>query len=103
MPYIKVDHSELKKTADAVETYVGKHKSCMSQAGQEVTSLKQGWSGSDYDALTFQWKTLNENDSTSKKMISAAESYVALLRYAADQYIGAQSDAVNRANWLQCW
>jgi len=103
MAYIRVDYSKFEVTASAIDTYVEKHKSNMSNANGEVNTLADGWNGDDFTQFQNQWNRVTEDGSTSQKMIGAMGNYAEFLRYAANKYKEAQINAVNRANSIPKW
>ena len=100
MANIIVNHSRFEKTASAIESYVGKHRAKMKTIDQFITSLKTSWQGADYEQLKKEWEEMNTPDSTSEKMLKTLENYADFLRFAANKYKSAQTNAVNRANQL---
>ena len=100
MARIKVDHKALTTAADAVDSYVSKHKNNMKQINNNVVNLNSAWQGKDYNQLKTEWMEIMAADSTSGKMLTSLENYADFLRYAAKKYIDAQTNAVNRANLL---
>lgn len=101
--YIKVDHSQLKKTADIIDDYIRDHNRLMSQADNEIAMLAVHWKGSDSNQFKNQWQKINASDSTSKQLLKALSNYADLLRFAANKYRTAQANAINRANRLPKW
>lgn len=101
--YIQVDHSKFETAAVAIDNYVSTHKSNMKKADGEITTLSIGWLGDDYNQFKVMWNRLDDNDSTSQKMISAMENYAQFIRYASGKYKDAQVNAVNRANGISRW
>lgn len=100
MSYIKVDHSRLGSTADAVESYVELMKNKMRSADKEISALSFNWKGQDSNEYKMKWNTVCDDDSTYTKMMSSLKSYAGFLRYSAEKYKDAQTKAVNRANRL---
>ncbi len=100
MANIKVDHSQIEKTASAVDSYVQNHKAKMGNIGESVTALGSSWQGTDYNQFKTEWEQINGKDSTSDKMIKSLESYAEFLRFAAKKYKSAQANAINRASKL---
>lgn len=100
MAIISVDHSQFEKTASAIESYVSKHRTKMKTIDQSVNSLKTSWQGADYEQLKKEWQEMNSSDSTSEKMLKSLQNYADFLRFAANKYKSAQTNAVNRANQL---
>ncbi len=100
MANISVDHSQLEKTASAIDSYVSKHRAKMKTIDQSITFLKASWQGADYEQLKKEWQEMNTSDSTSEKMLKSLENYADFLRFAANKYKSAQTNAVNRANQL---
>ena len=100
MAYIQTDHQQLKATAAAVDTYVETLKTDMKKARQQVYQLTRQWEGPDAEAYRERWVQASEQDSTYGQMVKTLQNYADYLRYAAEQYRNAQSNAVNRANGL---
>lgn len=98
--HIKVNHSQFKAAADAIDTYISRHNKNMSAAGREVTLLGSSWQGKDAAKFQQQWNRVDDHDSTSKNMTKALEQYADFLRFAAKEYKDAQAKAVNKANRL---
>lgn len=101
--YIKVDHSRFENVAKAIDNYINKHKSNMTKANQEITTLSSTWQGQDFMQFQAQWNRITDNGSTSQKMTKAMENYAQFLRFAANKYKEAQAKAVNRANGIPRW
>lgn len=100
MANIKVDHSQLEKTAAAIDTYIVKHRNNMQAINQSVISLGASWRGSDYNQVHIEWQQINASDSTSGRMLKSLDNYADFLRFAANKYKSAQTNAINRANNL---
>lgn len=100
MAYIKVDHGELLKTANAIDSYITKHKNNMKQINNKIVGLNSSWQGKDYNQLKTEWIEIMSADSTSGRMLKSLENYSDALRYAAKEYMDAQASAINRANLL---
>ena len=103
MAYIKVDHSKFSGAASAVDDYVSQLKSKMKSAESEVNAMVSGWEGDDYTQFKKQWSTLQAKGSAYSEMVKALEAHSDFLRYAANKYKEAQSNAINRANSLPRW
>lgn len=101
--YIRVDHSKFETTALAVEAYVKAHRDNMKMAKDEVTALSSSWQGDDYKQFLTTWDKLDCGESTSERMLSSLTNYAAYLRFAANSYKKAQTNAVNRANSISKW
>ena len=95
--YIKVDHSELERAADRIDEKIRMHNQFMESANSNAIELNAYFEGDDYIAYKNQWDMVTNEDSTSKAIIRSAENYAEFLRYAANQYKTAQSEAINRA------
>lgn len=100
MAYIKINHSDLERTAREIDNYISSQKRSMTKMGNEIYSLSSYWSGKDYDQIINEWKGINSKNSTTGRMVSALEGYSDFLRFCAQQYKNAQSRAVNLANML---
>ena len=100
MANIKVDHSQLERTASTIDTYISKHKTKMNNIDQSIVSLGASWQGSDYNQLKKEWQQIKGPDSTSDKMLKSLDNYADYLRFAANKYKSAQINAINRANKL---
>lgn len=103
MAYIKVDHSKLKSTANAVDTYVKLLRDKMGLAQSEIEALSAGWEGQDYTQFLAAFDAIDNGDSTHAALIKALESYAEYLRYAGDKYRNTQASAINAANLLPRW
>ena len=103
MAYIKVNHSKFESTANAVDKYVTLMKNKMRNAQNEVATLSSTWQGTDYTQFKAAFDRVDNGDSTHVQMLKALESYSKYLRFAAEKYKKAQTDAVNRANNLPKW
>ena len=99
--YIRVDHSKFETTALAIESYIKLHRDNMSLAKDEVSALSASWQGDDYKQFQTMWDKLDSGESTSEKMLSSLKNYAVYLRYAAESYKKAQTNAVNRANSIR--
>lgn len=100
MANINVDHKQLVKAATTIDNYVSNHTSKMKTIEQSVKSLASSWQGADYNQLSKEWEEMNASDSTSYMMVKSLENYADFLRFAANKYKSAQSNAINRANNL---
>lgn len=100
MAYIKVNHKEFDRTAQAIDTYIANHKNSMKKMDGEVRALSAYWGGADYLQFCKEWNYINSTDSTSSKMIRAMDNYAQFLRFCGNTYKSAQSRAINRANSL---
>ncbi len=100
MANIRVDHSQFGKTASAVETYIAKHRNHMKTIDTSIELLHTTWQGNDYSQLKLQWQQINAPDSTSGNMLKSLQNYADFLRFAANKYKTAQTNAINRANRL---
>ena len=100
MANIKVDHSQFERTASAIETYISKHKTKMNTIDQSIASLSSSWQGNDYNQLKKEWQEIKGSGSTSDKMLKSLDNYADFLRFAANKYKSAQTNAINRANNL---
>lgn len=103
MAYIKVDHSKFASTATTIDKYVTLMRNKMNSAQGEVATLSSTWQGADYTQFKTEFNRVDNNDSTHAQMLKALESYSNYLRFAAEKYKKAQTDAVNRANNLPRW
>lgn len=103
MAYIKVDHSKFSAASTAVDTYVSNLKKNMKKAENEVSDLASLWQGKDYTQFKMQWSKVTDNDSTYYEMIKALDNYSKFLKYAAEKYKDAQTQAINRADKLPKW
>lgn len=101
MAYIKVDHSKFESAASAIDSYIGLMRRKMLSANAEIEYLHTGnWQGVDSSRFVEKWKRVMEDTSTYGQMIESLDSYAKFLRYAADKYKTAQTEAINRANSL---
>ncbi len=100
MAYIKVDHSQLIRTAERIDICVENYRRHMKGIDDAVTGLGRKWQGADYDQLKQEWNQIKGNNSASSDMEKAMRSYADFLRFAAGKYKNAQSNAINRANRL---
>lgn len=100
---IKVNHSQLNKTAQTIDDYVSKMTKQMNSANNEMKDLFSSWKGIDASAYKTKWNTVNDSDSTYYNMKKSLSSYSKYLKYAGEKYKTAQADAINRANKLPRW
>lgn len=103
MANIKVNPSKLNSTAQTIDSKVKSIKGKMSKAVTQVSVLSSSWSGKDYTSFKSQWDKTSDTSATYTKMIKGLESYSNYLKYAAQKYNKAQSDAKTRANTLPRW
>lgn len=103
MARIKVNHSELTKTANEMDNFLSRTKDRMNSASGSVDRMIQGWEGADYTQFDKQWTKVTASDSTYRQMVKSLDAYADYLRFAADKYKDAQAKAVNRANRLPRW
>lgn len=103
MAYIKVDYSKFETTAKAIDNYVSNTKRKMAGANDAVNFLAGSWQGADFNKFKVQWNKVSAGDSTYIQMMKALESYAKYLRFAAQKYKSAQTEAINRANSLPRW
>ena len=82
MANIVVDHKEVEKVANAIDTYVSKHKKKMNSINQCVETVGESWKGADYNQFRKEWKEIKGGDSTSSLMIKHLEGHAAFLRFA---------------------
>ena len=102
MPFIRVDHSRFEATANQIERYIAYTKSRMNFAQSTVNSLTNtDWLGQDAGAFRVKWEELSQTGSTYDKMIKSLSNYARYLRYVANSYKNAQTNAVNRAQRLR--
>lgn len=97
MAYIKADHSKLKSTASAVETYAELLEREIKTAKQDVQTLYADWQGADASQFQEKFNGITGTDSAHFATVKALKSYAEYLRFAADTYQKAQERAVNRA------
>ena len=100
MANIKVNHRKLEIAANDVDNYVAVINNSMKTIDNELNSLGGSWQGEDYNVVLFEWNQMKAFDSTTGKMTESLKSYSEFLRFAADTYKKAQTDAVNLANKL---
>ena len=100
---IRVNHTILNRTADAVDTYVRNMNSKMNSANTAVSTMLATWQGDDAKTFKVKWDTVDNADSTHGMMKKALESYSSFLRDAGSKYKNAQINAINRANGLPKW
>lgn len=100
MAYIKADHSKLKSTASAVETYADLLEQKIKTAKQDVQTLCADWQGADASQFQEKFNGIAGPDSTHFATVKTLKSYAEYLRFAADTYQKAQERAVNRAAGL---
>ncbi len=100
MANIKVNHKQLEKSADEINSYIASHKSNMRKIDSEMTGLGSKWEGSDYQQVLVEWQKIKGEGSVSQELLKALEEYEDYLRFAANKYKKAQVDAVNRASLL---
>lgn len=100
MANINVDHSQFEKAASSIESYITKHKNKMKSIEQALTSLETSWQGEDYNQLRTECQQMSASGSTSDKMLKSLDNYADFLRFAANKYKSAQTNAINRANRL---
>lgn len=103
MAYIKVDHSQLQKTANAVDKYVETLKSSMNSAQGELNTLSGSWEGADFRKFKSMFAALDDSGSNHAEMVKSLEAYSSYLKHAAIEYRNAQRTAYNRANLLPRW
>ena len=100
MAYVKVDYNKFEHAANAIDTYITRHKSNMGKIDAEINDLSAFWQGSDYLAVKKEWDRMNANDSTSGQMLASLKNYADFLRFASESYKNAQNRAIDRANIL---
>lgn len=101
---IKVNHAELSSTAKLVENYVNASKQRMKTMSNGVEGLNQvGWVGTDYDQLANKWQGVNRKGAVYYNFNKGLKEYADYLKYCAEQYKKAQSQAISRANSLPKW
>ncbi|MBQ4260144.1 MAG: hypothetical protein IJB84_07805 [Lachnospiraceae bacterium] len=103
MANIVVDHREIEKVADAIDTYVAKHNKKMDSINQCIETVGKSWEGTDYNQFKKEWKEIRGGDSTSSLMIKHLEGHASFLRFAANKYKAAQLNAIDRAQRLPRW
>ena len=100
MARIEVDHSQLTIMATKIDAYISSHKANMKQINSEIDGLNVNWKGADYNQIEKEWNQIKSSESTSGKMLKSLDNYAEFLRFAANKYKSAQSNAINRANKL---
>ena len=100
---INVDHSKFEKVAATIDQYNETTKKKLKQADDAVKTMTSSWQGPDAAAYQLRWDQIDSEDSTVKIMERSLTAYAEGLRLAASEYKKAQSDAVNRAGFLQTW
>ena len=96
MARIRVNHRQLTEAANKIDSQIKDHDDFMVLANTHVLSMD--WSGDDSKQYRQKWDKLTANGSMSKNITARMKAYSAFLRFAAEQYMNAQADAVNRAN-----
>lgn len=80
MAYIKADHSKLKSTASAVETYAELLEREIKTAKQDVQTLYADWQGADASQFQEKFNGITGTDSAHFATVKALKSYAEYLR-----------------------
>lgn len=98
MTRIKVNHKKLTSTANKIEENVAIAKIMMSDNEKKTTQwIKSSWQGEDAYMFIDEIERLTKRDPRFKKWVEMNLQTSKFLDSAANAYIQAQANAVNRA------
>ena len=98
---VDVNLTQLRRTADRIDTYITAQDRHMNSANDGVTTmLGNGWSGQDATAFGEEWAGAMANDSTSVRFREFLRNFANGLRESANLYQRAQEDIRNQARGL---
>lgn len=100
---IRVNHQQLKSTANAIEQYNSKLDKNMKKADSTMATLFGTWKGIDASSYKTKWDAIDAGGSTHQKMKKSLASYAKYLKSAANKYSQAQAKAIQRGICLPRW
>ncbi len=98
--YIKLNHKEIGTAASKIEDKIREMNNIKSQANAQIGLLKNAWDGSDSEEFKHSFEGDSGVLSTIKNACDMLQVRADFLKFCADIYLTAQSDAVNRARNL---